>query len=87
MVQKVALFLIACLVCIFAWGQVAASAADLGIYQAGRYNGLGTLHHLGFWGRPFPYGYRWSLTRACTRYEPVDTPHGVRMKRVWVCRR
>lgn len=38
-----------------------------------------------FWGRPFPYGYNWSLVRACTRYEPVETAKGTRLQRVWVC--
>jgi ABC-type glycerol-3-phosphate transport system substrate-binding protein len=38
-----------------------------------------------FWGRPFPYGYRWSLVRACTRYETVETPRGPRLHRIWVC--
>ena len=39
-----------------------------------------------FWGHPFPYGYNWSLARACTRYVPVETAHGTRLQRVWVCR-
>jgi hypothetical protein len=39
-----------------------------------------------FWGRPFPYGYNWSVIKACTRYEPVETAHGTHMERVWVCR-
>ena len=38
-----------------------------------------------FWARPFPHGYRWSLVRACTRYVPVETAHGTRTQRVWVC--
>lgn len=38
-----------------------------------------------FWGRPFPYGYNWSLRKACTRYETVETAHGPRTERVWVC--
>lgn len=36
-----------------------------------------------FWGKPFPYGYRWS--RSCTRYEMVETSRGPVMQRVWVC--
>jgi hypothetical protein len=38
-----------------------------------------------FWGRAFPYRYNWSLARACTRYEPVETAHGTRIHRIWVC--
>lgn len=39
-----------------------------------------------FWGRPFPYGYNWSLVRACTRYEPVESASGrTHWQRVWVC--
>lgn len=38
-----------------------------------------------FWGRSFPYGYNWSLVRACTRYEPIETTRGTRMHRIWVC--
>lgn len=38
-----------------------------------------------FWGESFPYGYRWSLARACTRYETVETSRGPVMQRVWVC--
>jgi hypothetical protein len=38
-----------------------------------------------FWGKSFPYGYRWSLARACTRHEPVETSRGPVMQRVWVC--
>lgn len=38
-----------------------------------------------FWGRAFPYRYNWSLVRACTRYETVETSRGPVMKRVWVC--
>ncbi len=40
-----------------------------------------------FWGRAFPYGYTWSVTRACTRYVPVETARGTVMRRVWVCGR
>lgn len=39
-----------------------------------------------FWGRVFPYQYTWSLTKACTRYVPVETGRGMRLRRVWVCR-
>jgi ABC-type glycerol-3-phosphate transport system substrate-binding protein len=38
-----------------------------------------------FWARPFPHGYRWSLVRACTRYETIETPRGPRLHRIWVC--
>jgi hypothetical protein len=38
-----------------------------------------------FWGEAFPYGYDWSIERACTRYEPFETPHGTEVRRVWVC--
>lgn len=46
---------------------------------------LPNVQQVTFWGRPFPYGYNWSLVRACTRYEPVETADGTRMQRVWVC--
>lgn len=46
----------------------------------------GLVRKVTFWGHPFPYGYTWSLARACTRYIPVETAHGVRSERVWVCR-
>jgi len=82
MPRKIAFFLSAFLVSGF--GLQAASAADLSVYRYGG-NGVGTFHSLGFWGEPFPYGYRWSVVRACTRYEPIDTAHGVRMEKVWVC--
>jgi hypothetical protein len=37
-----------------------------------------------FFGRPYPYGYTgWS---PCFRYVEVQTRHGVRVRRVWVCR-
>jgi hypothetical protein len=38
-----------------------------------------------FWARSFPYRYAWSVTRACTRYVPVETSRGPVMRRVWVC--
>jgi len=38
-----------------------------------------------FWGQAFPYGYNWSLARACTRYETVETSRGPVTRRVWVC--
>jgi hypothetical protein len=44
------------------------------------------VHQVTFWARPFPYFYNWSLVRACTRYEPVETARGTRLQRVWVCR-
>jgi hypothetical protein len=50
------------------------------------YHNQSNLQQVSFWGRPFPYGYNWSLVRACTRYEPVETAHGTRTQRVWVCR-
>jgi hypothetical protein len=40
-----------------------------------------------FWGQPFPYGYRWSLARACMRYETIETSRGRVTQRVWVCGR
>lgn len=37
-----------------------------------------------FFGRPFPYGYTgWG---PCVRYVEVQTRHGIRVRRVWVCR-
>lgn len=46
---------------------------------------LSDVHSVTFWGRSFPFRYNWSLVRACTRYEPVETTRGTRMHRVWVC--
>ena len=76
-------------VLVFLAGTAAAYSADLGggsskVYSSSR--GLGTRHHLGFWGENFPYGYRWSRVRACERRELVDTPRGPRLQTVWVCR-
>lgn len=42
-----------------------------------------TVQKVTFWGKPFPYGYRWS--RSCTRYDLVETSRGPVMQRVWVC--
>jgi hypothetical protein len=37
-----------------------------------------------FFGRPYPYGYTgWA---RCTRYVEVQTPYGVHLRRVRVCR-
>lgn len=43
------------------------------------------LQEVTFWGEPFPYGYNWDRTRACTQYETVDTGRGLVTRRVWVC--
>jgi len=78
--------LIAAVLCVLVSPTIAA-AADLGGYEggtSGRY--LGTVRGLPFWGEAFPYGYRWSLVKACTRYVPVETSRGIRMQRMWVCR-
>jgi hypothetical protein len=47
--------------------------------------GRQNLQQISFWGEAFPYGYNWSVVRACTGYEPVETTQGTRMQRVWVC--
>ena len=61
-----------------------ATAADFGVgYRHG--GAVGTYHFLGFWGRPYPFGYQWSLVKACDRLEPVETAHGTTMRHVWVC--
>lgn len=44
-----------------------------------------TLQKVTFWARSFPYRYNWSLVRACTHYETVETPRGPVVRRVWVC--
>jgi hypothetical protein len=46
---------------------------------------LASIQRVTFWGDAFPYGYSWSVVRACTRYEPVETAQGTQMQRVWVC--
>jgi hypothetical protein len=68
-------------------GTVAASAADLSVGRGYSSSGaIGTrTHTLGFWGENFPYGYRWSLVRACQRRVQVETPRGLRWRTVWVC--
>jgi hypothetical protein len=70
-------------------GTAAVSAADMNVSTTGVYSSsrsLGTRQILGFWGNTFPYGYRWSLVRACERRELVATSRGPRWQRVWVCR-
>jgi hypothetical protein len=61
-----------------------AHAADLSV-RGGYGNAIGTWHHLGFWGTPFPFGYRWSLATACRERVWVDTPRGPRWRTVWAC--
>jgi hypothetical protein len=61
-----------------------ALAAEI-IRQGYGYHGIGAVEPLGFWGKPFPYGYQWSLARACSRYEPEEGPRGTTWRRVWVC--
>ncbi len=42
------------------------------------------VQRVSFFGRPYPYGYTgWG---PCVRYVEVQTRHGVRLRRVWVCR-
>lgn len=42
------------------------------------------LFDISFWGRPFPYGHTgWG---RCIRYVEVQTPWGLRLRRVRVCR-
>jgi len=68
-------------------GTAAASAAEMGVSTTNVYSrSLGSRQILGFWGNTFPYGYRWSLVRACERRELVETPRDPRWHRVWVCR-
>lgn len=43
-----------------------------------------------FWGWPYPYGYtygRWGAQypRNCVRHVRVQTRHGWRTRRIWVC--
>ena len=74
---------------LFLAGSSAAYSADMSVSRSKVYSssrGLGTRHELGFWGNPFPYGYRWSIVRACERHEMVETPRGPRWHRVWGCR-
>lgn len=40
---------------------------------------------ISFRGETFPYRYNWSIRRACTRYEPVETARGTILRRTWVC--
>jgi hypothetical protein len=61
-----------------------ALAADMA-RERYNYHSIGTVEPLGFWGKPFPYGYQWSLARACTRHEARTGPHGTTWRRVWVC--
>jgi hypothetical protein len=59
---------------------------------AGPGNGLAALaspgsgiERVSFWGRPYPYGYRYRPS-GCVRHVRVDTAWGPRWERVWVCR-
>lgn len=73
---------------LFLAGSPAAYSADMSLTTTRVYSssaGLGTKSTLGFWGEAFPYGYNWSLARACRRRVEVETPHGVRLRTVWVC--
>jgi hypothetical protein len=38
-----------------------------------------------FWGLPYPYGYA-ERPSSCFRHVKVRGRHGVRWKKVWVCR-
>src|ERR1700738_2393845 len=47
-------------------------------------NTQGDLLDASFFGRPFPYGYTgWG---RCIHYVPVETPWGVRWRRIRTCR-
>lgn len=59
---------------------VSAFPAAPGLKPAGT-----NIQNVTFWAEAFPYGYRWSLTAACTKYETVETPNGPVTRRVWVC--
>lgn len=45
---------------------------------------VANLQDVSFFGRPYPYGY--SGWGPCIRYVEVQTRHGVRVRRVRVCR-
>ena len=64
-----------------------ASTQLASAFPAARLNAVSQpgIEKITFWGRAFPYQYNWSLVRACTRYETVETSRGPVMKRVWVC--
>jgi hypothetical protein len=73
---------------LFLAGAPAAYSADVSVTTTRVYSSsraVGTKTTLGFWGENFPYGYNWSLRRACQRRVEVETPRGVRLKTVWVC--
>lgn len=72
------------LLLVAATGMAPARAADLSVRE-GYGRSIGTWHHLGFWGTPFPFGYRWSIATACREHVRVDTPHGPRWRTVWAC--
>ena len=81
MMQKV-------LVAAFAAFALSASASAGIAFPAASFHAaqsLSSVQHVTFWGDSFPYGYNWSVEKACTRYEPVETGRGVVMERVWVC--
>ena len=64
-----------------------ASAGPGGAFPAARTYAAqySSVQRVTFWGQAFPYGYNWSLVRACTRYVPVETSRGPVMRRAWVC--
>lgn len=62
------------------------------IYPAELGKGLDSLtEKASFWGWPYPYGYTYGswgaqYPRGCVKYVRVQTRHGWRSKRIWVCR-
>ena len=74
------------MVCVLGLGMVAGvdSALALGPVFSHPFIGGSELSEASFWARPYPYGY--SGWGPCIRYVQVETPRGLRLRRVRVCR-
>lgn len=65
---------------------IGLSVGALALPAAGHANSLGTDDTLGFWGRPYPYGYVYHRPPAeCFDIHPVETPYGPRIQETWIC--
>lgn len=72
------------LVCGFALLASVSSAFALGPVSVAPATVQSDIQDVSFFGRPYPYGYTgWG---PCVRYVEVQTRHGVRLRRVRVCR-
>lgn len=67
-------------------GFLASPAIAVPAYPVAIGAGVGAdVEQASFWGLPFPYGYA-DLGHRCVRHIRVHTRHGIRWRRVWLCR-